>query len=87
MWGTFEQAQSYLWGDVYVEGVSEATSINATITGDLFMMPAGPLAFAATFEDSDTNYNIDPGPQYDAGMYGELLEHLVVVKEPELHML
>lgn len=68
MWGTFEQAQSYgLWGDVYVEGVSEATSINATITGDLFMMPAGPLAFAATFEDSDTNYNIDPGPQYDAG--------------------
>ena len=67
MWGSFETAQSYgLWGDIYVEGVSEATSINASITGDLMMLPAGPLAFALAFEDSDTNYNIDPGPQYDA---------------------
>ncbi|MEL1233173.1 MAG: TonB-dependent receptor, partial [Candidatus Neomarinimicrobiota bacterium] len=68
MWGSFETAQSYgLWGDVYVESISEASSVNAMITGDLLMLPAGPLAFAAAYEDSDTSYNVDPGPQYDAG--------------------
>ena len=65
--GTYEYANSYgLWGEVYVEGVSNSSSINATMTGDLFMLPAGPLAFAVTYEDADTSYNIDPGPQYDA---------------------
>ena len=64
----YDSAESYgLWGDIYVEGISESTAINATITGDLLMMPAGPLAFALAFEDADTSYNIDPGPQYDAG--------------------
>ena len=30
-------------------------------------MPAGPVGFALHLEDTTTDYNIDPGPQYDAG--------------------
>jgi len=67
MWGTIDTALDLgLWQTAYVEGVSEAESINAQVTGDLLMLPAGPLAFALAYEDSETSYNINPGPLYDA---------------------
>ena len=67
-WGSFETAQSYnLWEYAYIEGDSSSETVNFNVAGDLFTMPAGPVQFALHLDDTTTEYEIDPGPQYDAG--------------------
>ena len=66
-WGSFETAQSYnLWEYAYIEGDSSSETVNFNVAGDLFTMPAGPVQFALHLDDTTTEYEIDPGPQYDA---------------------
>jgi len=66
-WGTYETAESYgLWQRIYIEGESSSETIQFTTSGELFTLPAGPVGVALHLEDTTTDYNIDPGPQYDA---------------------
>ncbi|MDA9920927.1 TonB-dependent receptor [Gammaproteobacteria bacterium] len=67
-WGSYETAASYgLWQRTYIEGESSSETLQFTTSGELFTLPAGPVGFALHLEDTTTDYNIDPGPQYDAG--------------------
>ena len=67
-WGSYETAASYgLWQRTYIEGESSSETLQFTTSGELFTLPAGPVGFALHLEDTKTDYNIDPGPQYDAG--------------------
>jgi len=67
-WGSYETAASYgLWQRTYIEGESSSETLQFTTSGELFTLPAGPVGFAFHLEDTTTDYNIDPGPQYDAG--------------------
>ena len=67
-WGTYETAASFgLWQRIYIEGESSSETLQFTTSGELFTLPAGPVGFALHLEDTTTDYNIDPGPQYDAG--------------------
>jgi len=67
-WGSYDLAESYgLWQRVYIEGESSSESIQFTTSGDLYTLPAGPIGFAFHYDDTKTDYMIDPGPQYDAG--------------------
>ena len=66
-WGSYETAASYgLWQDTYIEGDSSSETVQFTTSGDLFTLPAGAVGFALHIEDTNTQYEIDPGPQYDA---------------------
>jgi iron complex outermembrane receptor protein len=66
-WGTYEMARSYgLWQYAYIEGESSSETIQFTTSGDIYTLPAGPVGFAFHYEDTSTDYLIDPGPQYDA---------------------
>ena len=66
-WGTYETAASYgLWRYNYIEGDSSSETLQFTMSGDLFNMPAGPVGFALHIEDTTTEYEIDPGPEFDA---------------------
>ena len=65
-WGTFEMAESYgLWEYAFIEGESSSEAISASISGDLFNMPAGPVGFSLFLEDNKTDYIIDPSQAYD----------------------
>jgi len=67
-WGTYETAVSYgLWQDVYIAGDSSSETIQFTIGGELVNLPAGPVGFSLHLDDTKTEYEIDPGPQYDDG--------------------
>ena len=67
-YGSYETAVSYnLWQDVFIEGESSSESIQFNISGELFTLPAGPVAFSLHLDDTTTEYMIDPGPEYDAG--------------------
>ena len=66
-WGSYETAASYgLWQRTYIEGESSSETLQFTTSGELFTLPAGPVGFALHLEDTKTDYNINPGPQYDA---------------------
>jgi hypothetical protein len=65
-WGTYEMAASYgLWEYAFIEGESSSESISASISGELFNMPAGPVGFSLFLEDNQTDYMIDPSQAYD----------------------